>query len=58
MAEELNATSARDPDSTVTVHVGDLDNMLMVAISALYEADARCDQIEAEKRTRLELEAK
>jgi hypothetical protein len=48
ISEELDASVHASSDGMVTVRAGDLDNVLMVAVSALYEADARSGQIEAE----------
>jgi hypothetical protein len=57
MTEELDAAGPLDPDATVTVRIGDLDNVLMMAVSALYEADARSGQAEGTWTRQAELEA-
>jgi len=57
MTEELDAAGPPDPDATVTVRVSDLDNVLMTAVSALCEADARCGQTESTRSRQTELEA-
>ena len=57
MTEELDAAGPLAPDATVTVRVGDLDNVLMMAVSALYEADTRSGEMEAIRSTEAELEA-
>jgi hypothetical protein len=44
MAEEIGWR----PDEMVQVRAGDLDNVLLVAVSALYEADRRMETIPAE----------
>lgn len=44
MAEEIG----REPDEMVQVRAGDLDNALLVAVSALYEADRRTETAPAE----------
>jgi len=57
MTEKLDAVDPLDPDATVTVRIGDLDNVLMMAVSALYEADARSGQAEGTWNRQAELEA-
>lgn len=57
MTEELDAAAPSGPEDTVIIRASDLDNLLTMAISALYEADARSGQRESTRSRQIELEA-
>jgi hypothetical protein len=57
MTEELDVAGRLGTDSTITIRVSDLDNVLTMAVSALYEADARCGQTEGMRGRHVELKA-